>query len=917
MPTQAPDGVPARLVTALASGYVVERKLRQGGMATVYLARDLRHERMVALKVLRPELAAVVGAERFLAEIKTTANLHHPHILPLHDSGASDGFLWYVMPYVEGESLAERLQREKQLPVSDAVSIATKVLAALQHAHERGVIHRDIKPSNILLQDGEPVLADFGIALAVGEASGSRLTETGLSLGTPHYMSPEQATGDQRVGAPSDTYGLACVLFEMLAGEPPYTGKSAQAVMAQIVTGERPTAISRRPTIPINVDAAIQRALEKLPADRFASASEFAKALNDPSFRNGDSTSLSDRIDAVKWKRRSLATGSIAILSILAFAWSVLPFSTLESRQPGRSLSIGAPTVRTYIPVPRGLGGGGPRRFAISSDGSQVVYRSFNDQGSPTLFLWLTSDSEARPLVGTEDIHAEGNPVFSPDGQWILYTNLHGHFRKVHVSGGAPQTVFVPPPSPSVASDTTEAFFQFWGADGFLYFKFFDGVERLRSRIARTPERGGPPEILVDTVPGFRHFDWPVLLPGGKLLLFNSWAPESELFVLNLDTREVKGLGIHDARHAQYVPTGHLLYVSFPTDSVLWAVPFDLRRLEVTGRPVQVLRPILTTNNSGQFHVSDNGVAIFQQRGEENRELVIVDSTGQERVLSVGAGQLAVPRFSPDGRRIAYLSGAKLFVYDLNLDRSQQLTYDGNANDPTWSADGAWLTYASGDVYLIRSDGTGTPALLFSRPGAQRIRASASDGRLLIFENRIVSSGRGTPGQIVNPGLVILTRRSESFSASPYLSSSETRTESASISPDSRFLAYDVAGTGGVWVRPFPDATQGRWLVSRAGRHPLWSQDATKLFYWEGSDLKAASLPRGPSVGALGTETLITDRRYPASAQNRMYDIDPNTGSVVFVRPTGESAQLTLVVNWFEELLRQMAAAQGRDRGGA
>ena len=212
-----------------------ERELGEGGMATVYLADDLKHERKVALKVLKPELAALVGAERFLAEIKTTANLQHPHILPLHDSGDADGFLFYVMPYVEGESLREKLDREHQLPVDEAVRIATDVAEALQSAHERGVIHRDVKPANILLSKGRPLVADFGIALAVSAAGGGRLTETGLSLGTPYYMSPEQASADRELTAASDVYSLGCVLYEMLVGEPPYTGANAQVVLAKIL----------------------------------------------------------------------------------------------------------------------------------------------------------------------------------------------------------------------------------------------------------------------------------------------------------------------------------------------------------------------------------------------------------------------------------------------------------------------------------------------------------------------------------------------------------------------------------------------------------------------------------------------------------------------------------------------------------
>jgi serine/threonine-protein kinase len=259
-------------------------------MATVYLADDLRHGRRVAIKLLHPELSAVLGPERFLAEIKTTAGLQHPHILPLFDSGAADGLLFYVMPYVEGETLRRRLQREHQLPISDAIRLATEVADALGYAHDHGIIHRDVKPENILLgypsRDrgatgaGHALVADFGIALAVEQAGGSRLTQTGLSLGTPHYMSPEQAMGERSVDARADVYALGAVMYEMLAGEPPFTGPTAQAVVAKVIT-ERPRPLREiRETVPSHVAAAVHAALQKLPTDRPASAAEFARALS-------------------------------------------------------------------------------------------------------------------------------------------------------------------------------------------------------------------------------------------------------------------------------------------------------------------------------------------------------------------------------------------------------------------------------------------------------------------------------------------------------------------------------------------------------------------------------------------------------------------------------------------------------------
>ena len=270
-----------RLKTALADRYAIQEELGAGGMATVYLAEDLKHERQVAVKVLRPDLAAALGSERFLREIKIAAGLTHPHILPLHDSGDANGFLYYVMPYIEGESLRERLAREKQLPLDDAVQIAREVADALGSAHSHDVVHRDIKPENILLEEGHAVVADFGIARAISAAGGEKLTETGLSIGTPAYMSPEQGSGGTEIDGRSDLYSLGCVLYEMLTGHPPFTGTTAQEILVRHATDPVPSIRAARTTIPDGVEQAVIKALAKVPADRFATAQGFAEALAD------------------------------------------------------------------------------------------------------------------------------------------------------------------------------------------------------------------------------------------------------------------------------------------------------------------------------------------------------------------------------------------------------------------------------------------------------------------------------------------------------------------------------------------------------------------------------------------------------------------------------------------------------------
>jgi hypothetical protein len=355
--------LPVALSTALAEHYRVERALGAGGMATVYLATDLKHDREVALKVLRPELAAVLGTERFLAEIKITARLDHPHILTLIDSGEAGGYLYYVLPLVRGESLRDKLNREKQLGLEESLTITRQVASALDYAHRHGVIHRDIKPENILLLEGEAMLADFGIALAVKEAGGNRLTETGLSLGTPMYMSPEQATGDRQLDARSDVYSLAAVLYEMLAGEPPVTGPNAQAMIAKLMT-EKPVHLKVvRDSVPAEIDAAVSKALDKTPADRFHSAGEFSRALE------LKPTPITTQIVVAPGARRGLTIELVIAGVIVAIILGVMAAMGKFSKA-ATTYTLRDRTQLTFT--------GTVYASAISADGKQLAYITHN-----------------------------------------------------------------------------------------------------------------------------------------------------------------------------------------------------------------------------------------------------------------------------------------------------------------------------------------------------------------------------------------------------------------------------------------------------------------------------------------------------------------------------------------------------------
>jgi serine/threonine-protein kinase len=390
-------------------------------MATVYLAEDFKHRRKVALKVLKPELAAVLGAERFVQEITTTAALQHPHILPLFDSGEADGFLYYVMPFIDGETLRDTLDRETQLGIDQAVRIAREVADALDYAHRHGVVHRDIKPENILIAEGRPMVADFGIALALSAAAGGRMTETGLSLGTPHYMSPEQATAEKEISARSDVYSLGSVLYEMLAGEPPHIGGSAQQIIMKIIAEQAQPLTALRKSVPANVAAAVAKSLEKLPADRFESAKAFAEALGNPGFTTTTGSGGIAGISSTAIPRRLVGMlGAVAALLLAVALWGWL--------RP-----VPEPVIHLTIPpLPGTEFLTNPRWPALSPDGETVVFAATSG-GVSRLYRRAVNGFGVEEVEGTEDATF---PFFSPDGEWVAFYTANRKLRKVPLTGG-------------------------------------------------------------------------------------------------------------------------------------------------------------------------------------------------------------------------------------------------------------------------------------------------------------------------------------------------------------------------------------------------------------------------------------------------------------------------------------------------
>ena len=485
-----------RLTAALSRSYRLDREPGAGGMATVYLAHDLKHDRDVAIKVLHPDLGAALGGERFLSEIRTTARLQHPHILPLLDSGEADGLLYYVMPLVTGETLRTRLERERQLPVGDAVRIAREVASALDYAHRQNVIHRDIKPENILLHDGSALVSDFGIALAVQTAGGQRMTQTGLSLGTPQYMSPEQAMGERTIDARSDIYALGAVTYEMLVGEAPFIGNSVQAIVARVLTEEPRSIGVQRKAVPAGVEQAVMRALEKLPADRFENAKEFIEALG----REGQPTAA--RTGAAAATART-SRGLLAATALLAFVGGLGWFAWWRATRGDRATD--ALPLRFTMEQPSGASivDGNAFDMDISSAARRVAFIARDSAGVARVYVRAFDDVRSQRLDGTEGVNVL---FFSPDGAWIAFAAA-GKLKKIPATGGNAIVL---------ADYGTQPTGGAWSSDGHIYFP----VDRS---ILVIPENGGVARSLGTLVDAGRYVRAPRVLSGSTTLLFTDW----------------------------------------------------------------------------------------------------------------------------------------------------------------------------------------------------------------------------------------------------------------------------------------------------------------------------------------------------------------------------------------------------------
>ena len=873
-----------RLKDALADRYTLERELGAGGMATVYLAHDVRHNRKVAIKVMHAELAALIGAARFLKEIETTANLQHPHILPLFDSGRVEGTVFYVMPYVQGESLRSRLTRETQLPVADAIRIAAEIAAGLDYAHRQGVIHRDIKPDNVLFHDGRALVADFGIALARSHGDGrTRMTKAGASLGTPEYMSPEQATGEPNLDPRTDIYALGVVLYEMLTGQPPFTGPSAQAIFARVLSEEPRPLVVERKTVPHHIDAAVARALEKLPADRWQTAAQFAEALT-----GAGASSWTRARRAPAALRRSAIPWALSAALLLAAAWVGLRNGRSAPPAPGPTrfdVELDPGVQPSFTPIVR-----------LSADGRQLFVTAMVDRREEILRRPL-DQMRMEVIEGAgqgEQGTGNSRPFVSPDGRWVAYAK-QGKLRKVPVGGG-----------PAIDLAVADWAGGSWGKNGRLVY-----TRAYNTGLWIVSEGGGDERMLTtpDTAKGELGHWWPQILPDGEHVLFTAYRTPIEratIEVISISSgrRDVLFTG---GVFGFYVPTGHLLYAVGET---IRAVPFDLRRLVVTGPALPVVDSVAMnpTDGAAAFDVSENGTLAYMPVSSyvTETEVVLVDRRGSESRALPMTDRYNHPRLSPEGSRIAVdirspNSLGDIWMFQIGRSGGTRVTAEGGRDfGAEWTPDGRELIYSSEhpffDLYRRAADAS-RPAEPLLTGAYDRYTGSVSqDGRLFAFVLSV-------PG-----GAELWTVRLRGPPTAARYFANGFNLAHPTLSRDGRWMAYDSDESGRVevYVQSFPDPNLKRWKVSPAhGSEPLWTRDGGELVYRKGDSVMAVSIDL--HNGRSGPPRALFGGPYPDSpgwTRPRSYDVSRDGERFLMLKlpPQRIRPRIHVVLNWFNEL---------------
>jgi serine/threonine-protein kinase len=885
-------------------------------MGEVYRATDTTLRRAVAIKTLPDAFARdSERVARFKREAQVLAALNHPHIAAIYGLEEVNGGQFLVLELVEGDTLAQVIATGP-VPVTEALRVARQVADALQAAHEKGIIHRDLKPANVALtHEGQVKVLDFGLARVIepdplADASDSPTftrgaTQAGVIMGTAAYMSPEQAKGrvaDKR----SDVWAFGAVLYEMLTGKRAFEGEDVSDILATVLKSE-PDWTALPADVPASIRTLLIRCLEK---DRTRRVADIAAALfvideQKGLGPSGTIAALPLRMPPL-WRRAVTATAAVVVGAAIASGalWSVRPSS------PQRNVT------RFTLALAAGQQFTNPGRqvLAISPDGTRVVYVA-----NRRLYLRSMSETEARPIVGTENETGVAHPVFSPDSQSVaFYSGGDRTLKRIAVSGGAAVTI----------CQADSPFGMSWGPDGIVFGQGPKGIMRV-SPI------GGTPELLVSLHAGeFAH--GPQTLLDGQAVLFtlatggitNRW-DNAHIVVQSLKSGERKTL-VDGGSDGRYLPTGHLVYALGGT---LFAVPLDVRRLEVTGGPTPVVEGVRRADNAtgtAHFSSSNSGSLIFAPGpagvSRSLRVFVVADRTGTTDPLNLPPGAYAHPRVSPDGTRLAFGTDddkdANIWVYELSgVVAPRRVTFSGRNRFPVWSGDGQRVAFQSdleGDlgIYWQRADGAPeAQRLTKAEPGASHVPQSWSrDGKHLLFT--IAQSST----------LTLWTFALDERKATPFGDVRSWQPIAATFSPDGRWVAYSASEgsprtAGGVFVQPFP-ATGARFQIPRLDfdYHPLWSADGKDLFYVPAAGRFAAvSVQMQPSL-AFGNPVEAQATAFTQGVRLgdvRNYDITPTGKFVALVdsrepSESGTSAapEIQVVLNWFEELKQRVGGTK-------
>jgi len=887
-----------RLASALSDRYRLDRELGAGGMATVYLAHDVKHDRDVAIKVLHPDLGAALGGERFLSEIRTTARLQHPHILPLLDSGEADGLLYYVMPLVTGETLRARLDREKQLPIEDALLIAREVADALGYAHGLGVIHRDIKPENILLQNGHALVADFGIALAVQSAGGQRMTQTGLSLGTPQYMSPEQAMGEKTLDARSDLYALGAVVYEMLTGEPPFTGPTVQAIVAKVLSSDPEPISTIRRAVPPHVAAAVHTAIEKLPADRYASTAAFVLALSDTG-----TTRLTSRSGAhtrgsasTRWRTLALATSAASVLAVAAVGWMATRAAPTSGPLEYDVVLPDSAVMSLVTP------------FAVSPAGDFVVYPAAADPASADpsrTTLWYRSllDGSSRRVTGDDPAFA---PAIAPDGQSLAYVAMRAGNSGGQQGGAGTAALWIERLAlaggkPTVLARAKTISHLFWQDAQHLV-----SIEDV-SRSARVVDVDAGVSAI--RAISYCELSSPLREPGALMCGGGTYRFAGRV-VMQADTtkpvvserfrRETDSSVVYGSQF-MVIAERYVVYANQQGD--LQAARVDLAKRTI-GRPVRMLSGLSLRDYSAaaSYRIADNGTLVYAVGPNHAVGQLVRQNAQSVDTLPVGRAAFLLWSMSPDGKRLAatveVLEGQELRVYDLQTGRFDVLASAQNIRQPIWSPTGDRVVYAQRnaeqtlDLYLRPLNTSEAPPPV--------VRGGSFEPIVWLPDDRVILSDWETKVVAMN-----LEQRSTTTATLV------TDALYGVVSPDGKWIAYSQLDENAMWLEPLP-RTGKRYLLHSGSNadDPHWLSSTELVFKsyepW-GFDRVTITASAENPVGSV-RRWFNTPRALDTPGASSQLSVD---GRVIYLQADIEAPvrSLRVVPNWVAKMKQAVDAA--------